>query len=556
MPEIRRQAKPARPMASRIRNEPDETAELKQLLFSPELELLDRVRDRMAVLNSRVGDDPALIESVQRVLVDVLRQSGVSDHDRVAGAMAPLVLETIRREIRNSRQVMLEALYPVAGQLVKAAVAQAMRQIAITVARPVDSVFSPSLWGARFAAWRTGQSVGDVLLARSQAFFVERMLLIHRPMGLLIADSGGGDEDDAEGQQLAAMLSLTQTYARDAFAGRTDGAVRGIAFSDRELHIASSVTSLLAIKTRGLAPGDLEARLQAALVEISTRWSDTLQSFDGALSPADRVALDADLSLAIEDIAGFAPDAAPKRMPKTGLAIVAVAVLGLLGWLGYSELQGWRDRQVEAEAAALVDTAEWKGYPVTFGFDRSESRLNAEGLAPNATAASRLKSGLQNMKRVDALAFAVQPVNAASGQAAQGGALAARVQALEGRNAAGSGVDPVSRITLWLAQHPIHFNSRDRFADERIANQRLDAIAQLLKAWKLNFQILVSGYADQGERRGRQSSVKRANMVVDALAQRGVPRQRLSAIGRGAETQVGPPGDAANRRVTFEIAWR
>lgn len=541
-------------MASRIRNEPDETAELKQLLFSPELELLDRVRDRMAVLNSRVGDDPALIESVQRVLVDVLRQSGVSDHDRVAAAIAPLVLETVRREIRNSRQALLEALYPVAGQLVQAAVAQAMRQVAVTVARPVDSVFSPSMWSARFTAWRTGQSVGDVILARSQTFFVERMLLIHRPMGLLIADSGG--EEDAEGQQLAAMLSLTQTYARDAFAGRTDAAVRGIAFSDRELHLATSVTSLLAIKTRGIAPDDLETRLQAALMEISSRWSDTLLDFDGALSVGDRAALDADLVLAIEGIAGFTPDAPPKRKPVAGLVIVGLAVLGIAGWLAYSGLQGWRDRQVESDAAALVDTAEWQGYPVTFDFDRSENRLHAEGLAPNATAATRLKSELQTVKRVDALAFAVQPVNTAPGQIASDGALAARVQALEGRKVGGPGVDPVSRITLWLAQHPIYFNSRDSFADQRVAGQRLDAIAQLLRAWKLDFQILVSGYADAGERRGGQASLKRAKIVVDALVQRGVPSQRLSAIGRGAESPIGPPGDIANRRVTFEIAWR
>ena len=183
-------------MANRIRNEPDETTELKRLLFSPELELLDRVRDRTAVLHSRVGADPALIDSIRRVLVDVLRQSGVHDHDRVAAALAPLVLDTVRREIRNSRDAMLESLYPVAGKLVQAAIAQAMRQLADSMAKPVDSVFSPSLWSARFSAWGSGRKVGDVLLARSNTFVVERVLLIHRPTGLLVGDSGAKLDGD------------------------------------------------------------------------------------------------------------------------------------------------------------------------------------------------------------------------------------------------------------------------------------------------------------------------------------------------------------------------
>ena len=544
-------------MASPTRNEPDETAELKRLLFSPELELLDRVRDRTAVLHSRVGADPALIDSVRRVLVDVLRQSGVHDHDRVAAALAPLVLDTVRREIRNSRDAMLESLYPVAGKLVQAAIAQAMRQLADSIAKPADSVFSPSLWSARFSAWGSGRKVGDVLLARSQTFVVERVLLIHRPTGLLVGDSGAEDDVADDSEQLAALLSVVQTFARDSFAGQTDGFVREITFSDREVHIAGSVTSLLAVKTRGRAPDDLEERLQSALMDVSSRWADPIQDFAGALPAGQRTELQADLAIANEQISGNAAGEASKRRPTTGLAILGLVALGLFGWFAYCTFQDWRDGQVEDKAAALIDAPEWRGYPMSFDYEGDDRTLAASGLAPNAAAAASLQSGLQQIDRVGSVVFNVTSM---SGQAATvpqptESALAARIATLE-KQSSGGGVDPVSRIALWLAQHPIQFNGRDSFADRRSAEQRLDAVAQLIKAWNLDFKILVTGYADPNERRPRRTSSGRAELVAAALTGRGVPSDRLIVLGRGEEAPVAPPGDAANRRVAFEIAWR
>ena len=544
-------------MANRIRNEPDETTELKRLLFSPELELLDRVRDRTAVLHSRVGADPALIDSIRRVLVDVLRQSGVHDHDRVAAALAPLVLDTVRREIRNSRDAMLESLYPVAGKLVQAAIAQAMRQLADSMAKPVDSVFSPSLWSARFSAWGSGRKVGDVLLARSNTFVVERVLLIHRPTGLLVGDSGAKDLVSDDSEQLAALLSVVQTFARDAFSRRTDGFVRGITFSDREVHIAGSVMSLLAVKTRGRAPDDLEERLQAALMDVSSRWADPIQDFAGALPAGERAELQADLTIANEQISGNAAGEAPKRKPTTGLIILGLIALGLVGWFAYSAFQGWRDGKVEDKAVALIDAPEWRGYPMSFDYEGGDRTLAASGLAPNATAAARLQSGLQQIDRVGNVVFNVTPMSGQPGTASQPSesALSARIAALE-KQGSGGGVDPVSRIALWLAQHPIQFNERNSFADRRTAEQRLDAVAQLIKAWDLNFKVLVTGYADPNERRPRRASTGRAELVAAALTGRGVPSDRLIVLGRSGEAPVAPPGDATNRRVAFEIAWR
>ena len=97
---------------------------LKQLLFAAELDVIRRLEAGQEELAARVGDDGALTQSVSGVVVEVLRDAGVRDHDRLAGALAPLIVASLREEIRNSRDMMVDALYPITGRLVAAAVSK------------------------------------------------------------------------------------------------------------------------------------------------------------------------------------------------------------------------------------------------------------------------------------------------------------------------------------------------------------------------------------------------------------------------------------------------
>jgi hypothetical protein len=83
--------------------------ELKELLLGSELDLLASLEERCGALEDRVGDDPALRESVRSVIVDVLRDAGVRDHERLATVIAPAVVASIRTEIKNSRDLMVDA---------------------------------------------------------------------------------------------------------------------------------------------------------------------------------------------------------------------------------------------------------------------------------------------------------------------------------------------------------------------------------------------------------------------------------------------------------------
>ncbi len=62
--------------------------------------------------SSASGSQERFTASVASVLDEALARAEVEKHTQVAGAIAPLVVSTIRTEIRNSQDELAEALYP------------------------------------------------------------------------------------------------------------------------------------------------------------------------------------------------------------------------------------------------------------------------------------------------------------------------------------------------------------------------------------------------------------------------------------------------------------
>ena len=65
--------------------------QLRRLLLQEEQERIDR-------LEARLGDEEALRGSLVPIIADVLRDAGVKDYHRLAGALAPIVVQSIKTE--------------------------------------------------------------------------------------------------------------------------------------------------------------------------------------------------------------------------------------------------------------------------------------------------------------------------------------------------------------------------------------------------------------------------------------------------------------------------
>ena len=153
---------------------------LKELLFDSESQALadlSRRIDRLTEINTderralresidglfdRVGTPERMEYSVATILDGAIRRAEVDRHKELADAFSPLVVRTVRTEIRNSRDELVEALYPMTGRMVKAYVASAMKDLMQEVNRRIEQ--NPFM--LRMASIVTGRSPAELALAR------------------------------------------------------------------------------------------------------------------------------------------------------------------------------------------------------------------------------------------------------------------------------------------------------------------------------------------------------------------------------------------------------
>lgn len=325
---------------------------------------------RIDEIAARVGRDIDLEASVAAVLDGAFRRADVAKHADVADAVAPFVVNTVRTEIRNSKDELVEALYPVTGRIVRAYVASAMKDIVDQINRRLES--NPVMLRLRSLA--TGRSVAELALADSQRLNIEELYLIRRGTGELVerwpdADSGNRD------QVMSGVLTAINEFAAEAF--DTDGnALRQIDLGGDRVYLRESVAYLLAAKCSGTAPVAIEQILDAAFLDAIAKLGSAARDH----RPPVLSALARELDASIEaKQAGFGRGRSFSPLKLIAL-VVGLPLVALIAWSVYS---GWRVAETERIARdVLQQSAEFKGYPSTIRVGRLGESLTLTGLAP------------------------------------------------------------------------------------------------------------------------------------------------------------------------------
>jgi outer membrane protein OmpA-like peptidoglycan-associated protein len=117
---------------------------------------------------------------------------------------------------------------------------------------------------------------------------------------------------------------------------------------------------------------------------------------------------------------------------------------------------------------------------------------------------------------------------------------------------------PREQLAKWIGDHAIFFSTGTSFRDPATASRRLGELAGLVKA-TTDVTLRVVGFTDEkgGTRQNSPLSQDRADLVKNELIARGVPNERLIAVGRLDAKDISTAlGDSSpNRRVEFELTF-
>ncbi len=198
----------------------------------------------------------------------------------------PHPVETLRLKIRDARDEMIEALYPIIGQTVVRAVAEAVRDLARTVDAQMRATTGPrrrSGGGSRPPARciRPELALRDAL-----PFSVSQVFLIHQETGLLLQHVAR-DTADADTDLIGAMLTAIRDFTEEAFGRGRPEDLDAIQVGDRRIVIEAAQRVYLAAVVDGVEPAGFRAFMRDCVVAIAQDHAPELRDYDGDATPFD-----------------------------------------------------------------------------------------------------------------------------------------------------------------------------------------------------------------------------------------------------------------------------
>jgi outer membrane protein OmpA-like peptidoglycan-associated protein len=354
---------------------------LKELLFDSEARAFSELTRRVDQVFDRAGTEERFRGSVAEVLDGALRAAEVSRHAELSSAVAPLIVKTIKTEIRNSQDELVEAIYPATGRIVQAYLTSALRDLANDINRRFE--LNPVM--LRLRSLITGKSVAELAIAATQRLRLEEVYLIRRGSGELMARwpevrNPNGGRDHVMSGVLAAINEYSSKALQDQGA-----ALRQIDFGERRLYLRASPLYLLAAKCSGTAAASVESTLDDAFlgaIEELHKSQRLAEGLGGGRDIKPTISLQ-DLHQDIEkriskrhaEIAGRGVSPAKVLAWGTGLALVA--------WLSWSAYTSYVSDQVHGIAAkAVASNSDVASYPIEISVGWLGRSVTVEGLTP------------------------------------------------------------------------------------------------------------------------------------------------------------------------------
>ena len=386
---------------------------LKELLFDSETKSLTHLEQQIQSLTQseaekraelgrridevfeRAGTQERFLNSVAAVIDSALRKAEVERHGPLANAVAPLVVRTIKNEIRNSKDELVETLYPMTGRMVQAYVASAMKDLANDLNRRLDS--NPFMLRIRSLA--TGKSVAELALAESQKLKVEEIYLVRRGTGELIGRWPETSDEPGRDHVMSGILAAINDFSTAALSDQ-GSALRQIDVGERQLYLRASPLYLLAAKCAGTAPSEVEAILDdaflAALEKIQQAGGDPDVIAENPESGARLLgSVSAQLEESVEEKQS---EIAAERSGISPLKILAWMIgLPLAAWLSWSFYADYRKDRAQAIASDVIsNTPSVSGYPIRLDVGYLGQTVTVSGLVPSADARDTFVSRLRN----------------------------------------------------------------------------------------------------------------------------------------------------------------
>ncbi len=214
---------------------------LKELLFPDDRGAVEDISKRIQLLELIINDQKKLAARVDPLVDDKINAFTKSMPD----TLGPTITATLKKEIKNHKDEVVDALYPVLGKMVKKYVAQEIKILSEKIDNQLSFI---KTWKRKMRSWFGGPTEEQLLMRELASATIEQVLLIERDTGILKASYSVTNSIDEE--MISGMLTAIKSFVEDAFNKKNQN-LELIQYELYNIHLQSFVTHYVAVVISG-----------------------------------------------------------------------------------------------------------------------------------------------------------------------------------------------------------------------------------------------------------------------------------------------------------------
>ncbi|MEM9326568.1 MAG: cell envelope biogenesis protein OmpA [Bacteroidota bacterium] len=234
---------------------------LKDLLFEEEREKYQQLHAVIKEIEERMDEDLDLQELPQ-AQVELLLERMM---EFMPEKLGPTITKTLKVQIRESQDDVVQALFPIIGQMIKRYIQQEIATLSEKLDRQFDDALSIDRLMLRIKAWITGTKYSELLLAETNRSTVQEIFIIEEQSGILMASysrQGLLDQD-----MVAGMLTAIKTFVNEAFSSEQQ-TLETISYDQFTIYVQSFQRFYLAAVLSGTMDHEFKQKLDDTILKF------------------------------------------------------------------------------------------------------------------------------------------------------------------------------------------------------------------------------------------------------------------------------------------------
>ncbi len=237
---------------------------LREILLEKDWEEREEFAQKLNDLDDQLNSRNRLEEKIQPIL-DTERDNLKHKFPELFG---PQITESISKQIRESQDEVVEALYPILGRMIKKYITSEIEKLSEKVDEQMKLAFSWEAWKLRIKAWLTGTPQKSVIISKLIEPKIEEIFIIEKQSGLLLGSFSKNHSVDQD--MIAAMLTAIKAFVEDAFKGE-EQELDSIDYDNYKIVIKNFKSFFIAVVTSGGMSLAFRDKLDDTLLDFSEK---------------------------------------------------------------------------------------------------------------------------------------------------------------------------------------------------------------------------------------------------------------------------------------------